>query len=928
MNIREIEIKWNSNLLEASIANIDENKKKFFIAPAFPYPNSPQHIGHGRTYTTTDVYARYMRLKGYNVLFPMAFHVTGTPILAMASRLKENDSELVEIFTKIYGIPKQELMNLADPEKLVMYFSKEIEQGMKEMGYSIDWTRKFYSFDKHFNKFIEWHFKKLHDKGYLVKGEHPVPWCSKCNNALGAHDTKGDKDPEIEQVSMLLFKIKGREEHLGIVTYRPETIFGVTNIWVVENTDYLIVKIKEKKIIISKQSLNNIGMQFTYEEIGKISGKELLNLYAINPVDNSEIPLLPATFIDLSFGSGIVMSVPAHAPYDYLALRDLGFPKGIVPKVIIEIEGFQIPAKEVCEKLNVLDQRDPKAEEATKEVYRLELLKGRMKVDIEEFNNLSVEQAREKVKEYLFSRGMHLDLFIIANHPVFCRCNNLAGVKLVKDQWFIDYGNKEWKELTKKCLAKMRILPEESRKIYLDTIEWLEKKACTREKGLGTKFPFDKSKMIEALSDSTIYMAFYTVADKITKYNYEELSEEFFDYIFLGKGKPKDSLHQELRKSFEYWYPLDSRHSGYDLVRNHLPFFIFNHVAVFPEKYWPRQIVTNGFVLMEGKKMSKSLGNILPLRKAIQKYSADVVRFAIVNGADLDTDTDFNEKSVEGIKSRIEYFDKIINEISSQKNLNDSSNDFVDKWLSHRINLSIKLVSEYYENLEIRKICQLIFYDLFNTLKRYEIRKNGKIYTKELELAMKSFVILIYPFMPHLACYWANKLFGIKSVKELEALGLPNCDQKSIHAKYDKLEEEIINLENDINEILNILKLEKPKNSIKIIVSAEWKRKLISILKTERSLDKVIQIAKSDEELRNKMNEVIKLSKKIIPNIDWYPEYALTSDDEVIVLKSVIEYIASKYNILSTSIIIEKEEESKEAKASQAMPLKPAIIIN
>ncbi|MEM4368600.1 MAG: class I tRNA ligase family protein, partial [Candidatus Anstonellales archaeon] len=264
----------------------------------------------------------------------------------------------------------------------------------------------------------------------------------------------------------------------------------------------------------------------------------------------------------------------------------------------------------------------------------------------------------------------------------------------------------------------------------------------------------------------------------------------------------------------------------------------------------------------------------------------------------------------------------------SQKNLNDSSNDFVDKWLSHRINLSIKLVSEYYENLEIRKICQLIFYDLFNTLKRYEIRKNGKIYTKELELAMKSFVILIYPFMPHLACYWANKLFGIKSVKELEALGLPNCDQKSIHAKYDKLEEEIINLENDINEILNILKLEKPKNSIKIIVSAEWKRKLISILKTERSLDKVIQIAKSDEELRNKMNEVIKLSKKIIPNIDWYPEYALTSDDEVIVLKSVIEYIASKYNILSTSIIIEKEEESKEAKASQAMPLKPAIIIN
>ncbi|MCX8166721.1 MAG: leucine--tRNA ligase [Candidatus Micrarchaeota archaeon] len=924
MDIRKIELEVNKELLESSVSNIDYERKKFFIAPAFPYPNSPQHIGHGRTYTTTDIYARFMRLKGYNVLFPMAFHVTGTPIIAMASRLKEKDKELIEIFTKIYGIPEEKLEELSDPEKLVMYFSREIEQGMKEMGYSIDWTRKFYSFDKHFNKFIEWHFKKLYDKGYLVKGEHPVPWCSKCNNALGAHDTKGDKDPEIEQVSVLFFKIKSKDMFLGVVTYRPETIFGVTNIWVVENSDYQIIKLQGKKVIVSKESLQNIGMQYEYEPYGSITGKELLEYTVINPIDNTEVPLLPATFIDLSFGTGIVMSVPAHAPYDYLALRDLGFPKGIKLKVIINIEGFEVPAKEVCEKLNVKDQKDQKAEDATKEVYRLELLKGKMRVSDNKFDGLPVEMARQRVKEHLSKSKDHINLYIIANHPVYCRCNNLAGVKLVKDQWFIDYGNKSWKEETKKCLSMMKILPEESRKIYLDTIEWLEKKACTREKGLGTRFPFDRNKMIEALSDSTIYMAFYTISDKITRYKPEQLTEEFFDYIFYGKGKPVDNLHDELRKSFEYWYPLDSRHSGYDLVRNHLPFFIFNHVAVFPQKHWPKQIVTNGFVLMEGKKMSKSLGNILPLRKAISKYSADVVRFAIVNGADLDSDTDFNEKSIDGIKSRMEYFNYLIDNISKKEVT--ISGSLVDKWLLNRVNRMIKSVKELYEDVEIRKISQLLFYDFYNSLKWYEVRKDGKIDTHELKLALQSFVILMYPFMPHVCYHWSKKLYCIKSLKEFENIGLPSHDEKLISEKFDKLEELLIGIDNDINEILSLLKLQKVKE-IKLIVSANWKRKLISLFKEHRDLNNVIKSAKSMPDLKTRLNEVSKLGKKIIQNIDWYPDYEISQEDEISIIKDGINYLAKKYSVDKSSILIEIEESSKELKAANAMPLKPAIII-
>ncbi|MCP4648410.1 MAG: class I tRNA ligase family protein, partial [bacterium] len=173
MDLRNIEEKWQKKWSDARVYEPqDSGGEKRFYTAAFPYPNSPQHIGHGRTYTILDIHARFARLNGANTLLPMAFHVTGTPILAMAKKVREKDPELLEIFRNIYGIPESKFSELGDPEKLVMYFSREIEEGMKEMGYSIDWRRKFYTFDAHFNKFIQWQIKKLNELGYITKGSH------------------------------------------------------------------------------------------------------------------------------------------------------------------------------------------------------------------------------------------------------------------------------------------------------------------------------------------------------------------------------------------------------------------------------------------------------------------------------------------------------------------------------------------------------------------------------------------------------------------------------------------------------------------------------------------------------------------------------------------------------------------------------------
>ena len=107
MDFNAIDEKWNARWQQEKAFEANPSKqKKFFLSAAFPYPNSPQHIGHGRTYTTTDIYARYLRMRGFNVLFPMGFHVTGTPILAMAKRLGQKDEEYLRIFEEIYGISR------------------------------------------------------------------------------------------------------------------------------------------------------------------------------------------------------------------------------------------------------------------------------------------------------------------------------------------------------------------------------------------------------------------------------------------------------------------------------------------------------------------------------------------------------------------------------------------------------------------------------------------------------------------------------------------------------------------------------------------------------------------------------------------------------------------------------------------------------
>jgi len=166
-------------------------------------------------------------------------------------------------------------------------------------------------------------------------------------------------------------------------------------------------------------------------------------------------------------------------------------------------------------------------------------------------------------------------------------------------QWYITYGEEEWRALAEKCLAQLDTFSDEIRNAFKGAFDWMKQWACSRLYGLGTKLPWDPVYLIDSLSDSTIYMAYYTIAHflhsdlnghKIGAGNIKasSMTPAVFDYIFLGKDIPSDTdishdILKKMRAEFTYWYPVDLRVSGKDLVPNHLLFFIYNHVAMFPE---------------------------------------------------------------------------------------------------------------------------------------------------------------------------------------------------------------------------------------------------------------------------------------------------------------------------------------------------------
>ncbi|MGI0037201.1 MAG: leucine--tRNA ligase, partial [Nitrososphaera sp.] len=500
----------------------DASRQKYFVTVAYPYPNSPQHIGHGRTYTLADAHARYMRMKGFNVLFPMGFHYTGTPILGMSRRVAAGDSDLLDTFRKIYKLSDDVISTFVEPVKIASYFHREIKTGMKEMGFSIDWRREFTTIDPVYSKFISWQFRTLKKKGLIVQGSHPVGWCPRDQNPVSQHDTMGDVEPDFTEYTLV--KFRSGDKVYPAATLRPETLFGVTNMWVNPGADYVEASVDGELWVLSREAARKLEFLNHKVEIKTaVKGKELVGLELSNPLTGLSVPVYPASFVEPDSGTGVVMSVPAHAPYDYKALEDLRadaetrarFNISIVatPIKIIESEGYSgIPAAEAIGKSGAGNQNDERLEAATDELYSHEFYKGKMMDNTGKYSGASVSLAKNEIKEEIVQSGQAGAMYELVNKPVRCRCGEECVVKLLTDQWFLNYGDKDWKDSVHECAKNMDIVPPDIRPEFDYVIDWLRERACARKTGLGTKLPWDPEWIIESLSDSVIYMAYYILA--------------------------------------------------------------------------------------------------------------------------------------------------------------------------------------------------------------------------------------------------------------------------------------------------------------------------------------------------------------------------------------------------------------------------------
>ncbi len=570
-------------------------------------------------------------------------------------------------------------------------------------------------------------------------------------------------------------------------------------------------------------------------------------------------------------------------------------------------------------------------------MYREEFYNGVMKENTL-FPGLSVNEARERTIKALSEQGGAWGgrMYELEPRNVFTRSGNPVIAAVIKDQWFLNYGNPEWKAKAFKCLNSMRIIPEKYRKNFEDVFNWLSMRPCARKRGgLGTRLPWDPDWIIESLSDSTIYMAYYTIAHKIrssgldkklgdyakrvigSKGNDKEALDAimaFFNYVFLGEGDPgrvaevfgvDKELIEDMRREFDYWYPVDERHSGPpDLISSHLSFFVFHHVAIFPpEKYWPRAITFNEYVIREGMKMSRSLGNVLPLPYIPRKYSTDLARLYLASATDLDSTLDWREDDVASVASRLVRFWSLANEIIKEGgrplvNVDVRNASLITQWLISKVNRAIRDSAIDMDNENIRGGYTLkAFFDLLSSVEKYlEIAGIINVSRDEVKWALwyilERWVKLLQPVMPHIAEELWHRM-GNNTFVSLEPW--PEYSEELINDELDIALDLIERAVEDVQEILRVTKIMPKSVYLYVGPPSEYYQivnEAIRLINEGKTMGEAIRAIVGKPEYRRMADRVANLVSKVVDGT--IPRKIVSREMELRVFRELSSYIKSR----------------------------------
>jgi leucyl-tRNA synthetase len=933
-NYIDIEQKWQNKWFKDKIYTAKkEKKKKFFIHFAYPGVSGYLHVGHMRGFTYCDIIARYKRMIGYSVLYPAGFHASGIPSIGFAKKIERKDLTIINDL-KEYGVSDFIINRLSDPKEVVKYFGDVyVEDYWKKFGFLIDYSRIMSTISDEYKKFIEWQFYKLKEKDLLIQKQHFAPFCPNCGPvAVDKSETDISKGGTAEILEFTTIKFRMEDGTiLPAATLRPETIFGVTNMWINPNVNYVKAKINNEIWIVSKEALEKLTFQVDNVKHfnKKISGKELIGKKCIIPMIDRKIPILSGTFADPAVATGIVMSVPAHAPYDWIALDESG--EDIEPLTIIDVKGFGTnPAKEVCNSLDIKSQSETdKLDIATEEVYKKEFHKGYLNENCGIYAGIRVSDIKDAVKDELILKNQAI-IMREFSETVICRCGGKVIIKQIPDQWFIKYSDKKLTEDTKIHSQNMNIYPEEYKKEMTGILDWFDDRACIRRGSwLGTEFPFKKDWIIEPISDSTLYPAYYIISKYVNekKVISKEMTEEFFDYIFLGKGKSENHIWDEIKADFDYWYPVDINLGGKEHKTVHFPVFLMNHVAVMPEEKRPHGIFVHWWVTQKGReKISKSKGGVEHIAEAATKYGVDAMRLYYSHVGSPFVDIEWDSDAVIKYKNKIANIYKMIYQISKLDNNKDEN---LDNWLKSKLQKTIKTTTDALENYDLRIATNEIFFECQKNIQWYLKRQGSN--KKLLDRFINTWIKLMTPITPHLA----EEIWHRNNSSLVSNENYPEYNVKEIFELEEVGEYLISEVSNDIAEILKVTKI-KPKK-ICIYTSPSWKqhifRKAINLV-NEKKLDigEIIKEAMKNPKMKSiskKISQfVIKLPSEVMKLSENDKKRYLVDIKENEYLENSKDYLK---NLFSCDIVIYNTEDKNiydpANKKQFAIPLRPAIFV-
>ena len=739
-----------------------------------------------------------------------------TPAAAMKKKVEAKTGRQVYQYHMLLssGVPPEEIPRFADPHQWLRYWPPQGMRDAQSLGLHVDWRRSFITTDAnpYYDSFIRWQFERLRGAGRIKFGKRYTIYSPLDRQACADHDRatgEGVAPQEYVLIKMEVLRpypepLRALEQqacgvYLAAATLRPETMYGQTNCWVQPDGEYGAYALSAdgaEVLVMTARAARNLAYQGVAPEFGRerrlagpFLGRELLGTALRSPrAPRTPIYVLPMLTVSTGKGTGVVTSVPSDAPDDYRALQDLKEKAALrdkygvhdewvlpfEPVPIIEVPGYGcLPGVAACEQLKVRSQNDRELlARAKDEVYLRGFYDGRLLVGA--YAGQRVQEVKQRIRQEMLEAGEAL-LYSEPEREVISRSGDECVVALC-DQWYIEYGEAEWKRLARRCLDAMETYHAETRRGFEAVLEWLHEWACSRSFGLGSRLPWDPQYVIESLSDSTIYMAYYTVAHLLHRDLAgaepgiagppDRLTGAVWDYVLLGEGDAEalpipPAVARQLRREFQYWYPLNLRVSGKDLIGNHLTFFIYNHVALFPEDKWPLAVRANGHVMINNEKMSKSTGNFLTLQEAVQRYTADGVRFALADAGDGVDDASFQVKTADEAILKLTTLLSLASEgVRCAPEMRDARQplQFWDRFFEAEVDRLVEAAAEAYDRMAFRDALKGAFYEMQDALGVWRVAVGADADMRHMHRAVweqyiRAQVQVLYPICPH-TCEW------------------------------------------------------------------------------------------------------------------------------------------------------------------------------